>query len=232
MHLEAFLLDLMASEDTEEAILAEQLLDWLLTEVVGAITLRVFFEITGDSLLVIHRVGPHQIAEDAVQRNLLLAIDFVNLFDLLESRTDATVHGQVLFGDVAADRHRVENLHEHIVNFDIEALQDFITECKGFSHVTGLVVSSKHHNIAWEVQFDREQENANFDALDATIYVVAQEEIVKTARFASLADHVQKICVLSMDITDHTNRFFNMNQVGFSCKEGEGLSKKTHNLLL
>lgn len=66
MHLEAFLLDLMASEDTEEAILAEQLLDWLLTEVVGAITLRVFFEITGDSLLVIHRVGPHQIAEDAV----------------------------------------------------------------------------------------------------------------------------------------------------------------------
>ena len=34
MHLEAFLLNLMATEDAEESVLAQELLDWFLTEVV------------------------------------------------------------------------------------------------------------------------------------------------------------------------------------------------------
>ena len=34
MHLEALLLDLMATEDTQESIFAKQLLNWLLTEIV------------------------------------------------------------------------------------------------------------------------------------------------------------------------------------------------------
>ena len=96
MHLEALLLNLMASEDTQKAILAEQLLDRLLTEVVRAITLWILFEITGDSFLVIHRIGPHQVTEDAVKRNLLFAIDFINLLDLFQARRNTTVHGEIL----------------------------------------------------------------------------------------------------------------------------------------
>ena len=94
------------------------------------------------------------------------------------------------------------------------------------------MISSQKNDIAWEVQLDREQQNADFNTLDATIDVVAQEEIVETTRFASLADHVEEICILSVDITDHTNWFFNLNQIGLSCEECESLSEKTHNLNL
>ena len=34
VHLEAFLLDLMATEDAQESIFAKQLLNWLFTEIV------------------------------------------------------------------------------------------------------------------------------------------------------------------------------------------------------
>ena len=46
MHLETFLFNLMPTENTEQAIFAEKLLDGLLTKVVRAVALGVLFEIT------------------------------------------------------------------------------------------------------------------------------------------------------------------------------------------
>ena len=38
-----------------------------------------------DSLLVIHGVGPHQITENTIERNLMLSIDLVNLLNLFKA---------------------------------------------------------------------------------------------------------------------------------------------------
>jgi len=86
MHLETLLLDLMASEYAKQSVLTKKLLDGLLTEVVGAVALRVFLEITMDSLFVVHRVSPHKIAKDAIEGDLLLSLDLVDLIKLLEVR--------------------------------------------------------------------------------------------------------------------------------------------------
>ena len=88
-----------------------------------------------DGLIVIHGVRPHQVAEDAIKRNLLPAINIINLFNLLELRRDTSVHGEVLPSDRARDGHGVEDFHEHIIDLHIEALQDFVAECKRLSHI-------------------------------------------------------------------------------------------------
>ena len=79
MHVETFLLDLMASENTEELVLPEELLNRLLSEVVRTIALWVLFEVSVDGFFVFHRVCPHQVAENTVERDLLLSVDLVNL---------------------------------------------------------------------------------------------------------------------------------------------------------
>ena len=125
----------MTAEDTQKAVLTEQLLNWLFSEVIGAVTLRVLLEVTVDGLVVIHGIRPHQVTEDAIERNLLPAVNIINLFNLLELRRDTSVHGEVLSSDCTRDGHSVEDFHEHIVDLHIEALQDFVAECKRLSHV-------------------------------------------------------------------------------------------------
>ena len=100
------------------------------------------------------------------------------------------MHRQVLLADRARDGHRIENFHEQVIDFNIEALQDFVAEGESFGHVSRLVIASQHDDVSWEVLLDGEEQNADLDPLDATIDIVTQEEIVKTAGLTSLADHV------------------------------------------
>ena len=130
-------------------------------------------------LLVLHRVRPHQVTEDPVKRNLLLAVNLVNLIEHLKARRDATVHGQVLARDITGDGHGIEYFHEEVVDFDVEALQDFVAERERLGHVSRLVVPPEHHHVAREVLLDREQQNAHLDPKDPPIHVVAQEEVIQ-----------------------------------------------------
>lgn len=88
-----------------------------------------------DSLLIVHRVGPHEITEDTIEWDFLLTIDFVNLVELLEPGRNTAVHRQVLLGDVAANWHRVKALHKQVVHLRVEALQDLVPERESLSHV-------------------------------------------------------------------------------------------------
>jgi len=86
MHLEALLFNLMTTENTQQAILAQELLDWLFAEVVRAVAFGVLLEVTMKGLFIFHRVSPHQVTEDAIEWDLLLTVDLINLLDLLEPR--------------------------------------------------------------------------------------------------------------------------------------------------
>ena len=142
MHLKALLFDLVPAENTEQPVLAQKLLDWLLAEIVGAVALGVLLEVAVHRFFVLHRISPHQVAEDSIEGDLLLAVDLVNLIEHLEAGGDAAMHGQVFTGDVARDGHRIKNFHEQVIDFNIEALQDFVAEGEGFGHVSRLVIAS------------------------------------------------------------------------------------------
>ena len=105
-------------------------------------------------LLVIHPVSPHQVAENSIKRDFLLAIDLVDLVELLETWGDATMHGEVLLRDVACDGHCIENVHEQIIHLSVKALHYLVTESKGLCHVSRLVVTSEHDHVFGEVELD------------------------------------------------------------------------------
>ena len=64
------------------------------------------------------------------------------------------MHGEVLSGNCTGNGHRIKDLHEQVINLDIEALQDFITESKCLGHVARLMIASQEHNVLREVQLD------------------------------------------------------------------------------
>ena len=71
----------MASEYAHQFILLKQLLDWFLSKIVRAFSLRIVHEITVLCVLVFHRVSPHEVAKHSVEGNFLESIDridFVN----------------------------------------------------------------------------------------------------------------------------------------------------------
>lgn len=74
VHFESFALNLMPAENTEQLVAFKQLLNWFLAEVIGALALGVVLELVVWSVFVVHGVGPQQITENTVERNLLESI--------------------------------------------------------------------------------------------------------------------------------------------------------------
>ena len=73
MHLESINLHLMTTEYAHQFILFQEFLDWLLSKVVRAFSLRVVDEVSMLGILILHGVGPHEVAEDpAVLAGLML----------------------------------------------------------------------------------------------------------------------------------------------------------------
>lgn len=213
VHLKALLFDLVPAENTQQAVLAQKLLHWLLAEIVGAVALGIFLEVTVNRFFVLHGISPHQVAEDSIERDLLLAVDLVNLIEHLEAGGDAAMHGQVFTGDIARDGHRIENFHEQVIDFSIEALQDFVAEGESFGHVSRLVIASQHHDVSGEVLLNGKEKNADLDAEDATVDIVTEEEVVERAWLTGLANHVQQVRVLPMDVADDANRLIDLHEV-------------------
>ena len=125
--------------------------------------------------LIFHRVSPHQVTEDAIKWNFLSPIDLVNLIEHFEARRDTTVHGEVLFADVAGNWHCIKDFHKEIVYLNVKALQDFIPEGERFSHIARLVISTEKDDVSWEVELDCEQKDAYLNTLDTAINIVTEE---------------------------------------------------------
>ncbi len=136
MHFEAFALDLVSSKDTQKLVAFQELFDWFLSEVVRTLALWIVFKVIRSRRFVVHRIRPKQVAENAVEGDLLESVYLVNLFYFLELRRDASVHSQILLCNQCSNRECVEHLHEQVVHFNIVSLQNFFSKGKGFSHIT------------------------------------------------------------------------------------------------
>ena len=73
------------------------------------------------------------------------------------------------------------------------------------------MISSQKNNILGEVLLDGEQQSAHFDAIDAPIDIVAKEQVVQIARLTCLADHVEQVSILAMDVTNYTDWLVNLD---------------------
>ena len=75
------------------------------------------------------------------------------------------------------------------------------------------MIASKHDDIPREVLLNGKEKNADLNAEDASINIVTQEEVVERAWLTCLAYHVQKVSILSVNITHDTDWLFNLHEV-------------------
>ena len=64
-------------------------------------------------------VSPEQITEKSLIGHLERSNQFQDLFEILELRTDASMHTQDLFINQGTDRHNIEDIGESFPEFDI-----------------------------------------------------------------------------------------------------------------
>ena len=70
------------------------------------------------------------------------------------------MHAKIITINVGCDGHRFEALDEELIDFLIvELLQDFRSECEVLCHGARLMITSQHHNLAWVVQLEAEEED-------------------------------------------------------------------------
>ena len=65
------------------------------------------------------RVGPQQIAQKTLIRNLNRPDNFHDLLKGLKFRTEATMHAEYFFIDEGTDRHDIENIGKNFPQFQI-----------------------------------------------------------------------------------------------------------------
>ena len=70
------------------------------------------------ALQVLHRVGPQQVAQHSLARNVSRPVQAQNLFYFEEFRTDAAVHAEYFFLDNGCDGHGVEAVGEGLPDFE------------------------------------------------------------------------------------------------------------------
>lgn len=75
------------------------------------------------------------------------------------------------------------------------------------------MVTAEQNNVPREIKLDCKQQDADLDAEDAAVHVIAKEEVVEAAWFSSLGDHVEQVSVLTVDVADNTDRLFNLDKV-------------------
>ena len=140
------------------------------------------------------------------------------------------MHRQVLIVHDASYRQRVKQVHASIVDIIIKLGYDLLSEGETLGHVPAFVVSSEHDKLLGVVGFDCYEEEDAFEAEDAAVDVVSEEEVVEFLGVSSLVQHMHQVIILPMNIPNHHYRLRNFYQIRFVFENGNTKLQNSHNL--
>ena len=73
------------------------------------------------------------------------------------------------------------------------------------------MIASQESYVSREVQLDSKEQKANFNTIDATIYIVTKKQVVESAWFSSFWKHVKQVSILSMNVPYDTDWLLEMD---------------------
>ena len=144
----------MGSADKVDVILLEELLDDGLTEGVGNASI-----VLTPARLTLLGVGPEQVAEESILRNLSWACYLLELCHSDELWRQAAVHTQDLIIDESGDGHAVKDVLELFPDADGVAALALVVETVDSIDLTALVISSQQEEILLKLDFVGQEEN-------------------------------------------------------------------------
>lgn len=164
--------------------------------------------------VVVHRVGPQNVAQGAHLRRLLEPFDAVEFEDAFELGGNAAVEGEELAVDDGGDGQPVEGLHEHVVDLLVELLEALVAEVVVGSHLPALVVSAEQENGVGVRDLQGVNGQDDLDPVTAAVHVVPQEQVLRGLGVAAEPEDLLDVVELPMDVPDHRDRVLQVQQVG------------------
>lgn len=161
---------------------------------------------------VLLRIGPQKVAEPALQRNLLNTVNRTDLVMISTSqeyfiqsrdgRRETAVHTEDATVHKGADGKKIEHVDTLLPDVGSAVLPHaLIVKTVHLGDLPALVVSTKKRNAVWVEDLQRKQEQKRFDAVVASVDIIAHEEVVRIRTFASDKEQLLQIVELAVDVS-------------------------------
>ncbi len=161
---------------------------------------------------VLLRIGPQQVTEPTLQRNLLNTVNRTDLVMISTSqeyfiqsrdgRRKTAVHTEDATVHKGADRKKIEHVDTLLPDVGSAVLPHaLVIKTIHLGDLPALVVSTKKRNAVWVEDLQRKQEQKRFDAVVASVDIIAHEEVVRIRTFASDKEQLLQIVELAVDVS-------------------------------
>jgi hypothetical protein len=111
------------------------------------------------------------------------------------------VHREDLLIDDSSDRKAVEAVGEGLPQLDVVSSLALVVEAVDAVDGSALVVTAEDEEVLGVLDLVCEEQTDGLEGLLATIYVVAEEEVVGLWRETAVLEQAEQVIVLSVDIT-------------------------------
>mmetsp|Transcript_129662 Transcript_129662/g.276607 ORF Transcript_129662/g.276607 Transcript_129662/m.276607 type:complete len:220 (-) Transcript_129662:473-1132(-) len=171
VHLVAFELGLMRSDHRQKRVLLEELVGSLKGEEVRTTAHLVGYECRA-ALLGLHRrlvvlriirIGPQDVAQQALAGGLLEAVHAADRLQVGEVGGEAAMHCQELSVDRRCQRQGVKRVHESVVDILVVLVLALLPKVEEAGHLAALVIAAQHPNSFGVQDLVSEEESHSLD---------------------------------------------------------------------
>jgi len=188
--------DLVGAADEVEVVGLEELVDDVVAEGVGHTA-----GVAAPAGYRGVRVGPEEVAEEALVGDVRRAGDLEDLAKPLEVGREAAVHAQNFVLDAAGDRHAVEGVGEDAPELDAVTALALVVEAVDAVQGGAFVVAAKEEELVGVLYFVAEEEGDCFYALLGSINVISHEDIIAFRRKSSSLKQTEQVVELPVGVS-------------------------------
>jgi len=165
-------------------------------------------------------IRPHQIAEGALMRNLLVSGDGSDLIDGADVRREASVDTENLAVNESGEGEVVEDLCAIFPGVGVAVLLlALIVEAVHLGDLPALVVTPEERDLVGPPRLQGKQEGERLETVVATIDEVAHENVVGQGDLTTNPEELQQVVELTVDVTADGDGSRNRLDVGLLEKE-------------
>lgn len=147
-------------------------------------------------------VGPHEVAEWALMRDLHASVDESNLVDGLDLGGESTMDTEYLTLDDGTDTEIVEDFCAVFPWVGVSVLSDgLIVEAVDGGDLAGLVVTSQESDVCWILHLEAEKELEGLDGVESTINEVTHEDVASVWDLTAFVEKFEQVVELTVDIS-------------------------------
>jgi hypothetical protein len=110
------------------------------------------------------------------------------------------MHAEYFLVNNGCNRKTVKTISERLPQLDVVATLAFIVETIYSVNRGTLVIASKQEEVLWVLALVGKQQTNRFKRLFASVNVIAEEQVVRIWRVATILKESQQIEVLPMDV--------------------------------